>query len=128
MNNTRNGSFSWKARARSFKYAWAGLMTLVIHEHNARIHLCAALLAILLSWLLSISANEWCLVVLCIAGVIMAEGFNTALESLCDKCSPEIHPLAKKAKDVAAASVLIMALAALVVGILIFLPKIWSLI
>lgn len=121
------GNFSWKARARSFRYALRGLQTLICTEHNTWIHTGAALLALLLCWLLDCRPGEWIAVILCIGAVIMAEAFNTAIEALCDHVSPEINPLIGKAKDVAAAGVLIMAAAALAVGCIIFIPKILSL-
>ncbi len=74
---------------------------------------------------LSISTQEWLILVLTFGMVLMAEAFNTALEFLTDLVSPEPHPLAGKAKDVAAGAVLITAVMAVVVGMIIFLPKIF---
>jgi diacylglycerol kinase (ATP) len=116
-------TFSWRKRARSFKFAIEGIATLLRSEHNAWIHSAAALLAIILGALLHISAMEWCVVIICIASVLSAEAVNTAVEALADKLSPEPHPLIKRAKDVAAGAVLLVAIAALIIGIIIFLPK-----
>ena len=69
---------------------------------------------------------EWCWITLAIGLVLLAEMFNTAIEYLTDLASPEIHPLAKKTKDVASGAVLIAALVAVVIGLLIFLPKLLS--
>ncbi len=112
--------FSLRKRVRSFGYAFCGIRTLVREEHNARIHLFAMVCVIVAGVLLQISPTEWCLVVLCFGGVLMAEAMNSAVEALADLVSPEFHPLVKKAKDVAAAGVLMMAIAAAVVGVIVF--------
>lgn len=121
------GSFSWRKRARGFVYAWRGFKLLVLTEHNVRIHLAAALCAILAGWLLRISPVEWVAVIICIGGVLMAEGFNSAIEAVCDLVSTQKHPLVARAKDVAAGAVLLMACAAALVGAVIFIPKIIAL-
>lgn len=74
-----------------------------------------------------ISPTEWGLVSLCIGGVLMAEAFNTAIEALADKVSPQKDPLIAKAKDVAAGAVLIFVFAAVAVGLIVFIPKICAL-
>lgn len=114
-------------RAKSFKYAWTGIVSLFSHEANAQIHIIAAILVIATGALLHISSWEWCVVAFAIGGVFMAEGFNTAIEKICDKVSPERDPLIKAAKDVAAGSVLLFVLSAVAVGLIIFIPKIVSL-
>ncbi len=108
---------------RSFRYAFQGINSLFYYENNARIHLLAAILALILGFVLQISTSEWALLVIQIALVLSAEAFNTALEKLADVVSPEYHPLIKSAKDLAAGAVLIMAFSAVVVGALIFFPK-----
>ncbi|AEA44362.1 diacylglycerol kinase family protein [Fluviicola taffensis] len=117
-------TFSISARIKSFKYAFAGLKILFIEEHNARIHLVSALIAIILGVVLKISLNEWIVLVIVMGLVFICELINTSLEAMADFASPEKHPQIKKVKDLAAASVLIGALVALVVGIIIFCPKI----
>lgn len=114
--------FSWKKRAKAFKYAWQGMKALVRYEHNARIHLVAAVLAIIAGIAFRISACEWCLVILCIALVIAAEALNSAVEALADKICKEKDPLIGRAKDLGATAVTLLALAAAVIGIIIFLP------
>lgn len=111
-------------RGRSFVYAWQGIVSLFGNEPNARIHLCVALLVVAAGFFFNISASEWCLVTLCIGGVFMAEAFNTAIEKLCDKVSPQTDSLIKIAKDVAAGAVLLFVFAAVTVGLIVFLPKI----
>lgn len=113
-----------KNRANSFKYAWQGIVALFAHEPNARIHLSAAMLVVLVGSLLELTSGEWCAIALSIGGVFMAEAFNTAIEKLCDKVSPERDPLIKTTKDVAAGAVLLFVLGAVAVGLIIFIPKI----
>ncbi len=118
---------SWRARARSFRYAFSGIAALIGGEHNARIHLCVALLVIAAGFLFSIRPWEWCAVILCIGGVFMAEGFNSAIEALADEVSPQFSPLVKRCKDIAAASVLLFVFAAVAVGLIVFLPYVFNL-
>ena len=120
-------SFSWKARLKSFTYAWAGLKQLFSTEHNSWLHLGVTLLVAVLGFVFHISNYEWIAVLIVMALVWMAELFNTCLEKTMDFLSGEIHPQIKIIKDMAAAAVLITALMAVVVGCLIFLPKIFLL-
>ena len=115
--------FSIRKRMRSFGYAFAGIGTLLRDEHNSRIHVLAMVCAVALGFALDISATEWCVVALCCGAVLMAEAMNSAVEALADLVSPEFHPLVKKAKDVGAAGVLMMAIGAAAAGLIIFLPK-----
>jgi diacylglycerol kinase (ATP) len=80
-----------------------------------------------LGFYFNINRTEWALVALAVGTVWSAELANTAIEALTDLVSPEYHPLAGKAKDVAAGAVLLAAFAALVVGALIFAPRLWAL-
>lgn len=116
-----------KKRIESFKYAFAGIAHFVKSEPNVIIHLLAAVLAIAMSWYFEISTIEWCLIIFAIGAVLGAEAFNTSIEYLTDLVSPDYHELAGKTKDVAAAAVLLVAIAAAIVGLIIFLPKIFSL-
>ena len=116
--------FSVKKRLRSFKFAFAGLRTLWQEEHNFRIHSVAALLVLILGFLLRISMVEWCIVALTVGFVISAETLNSSLENLADAITEEPNEKIKKAKDLGAAAVLISAIAAVVIGLIIFLPKI----
>ena len=111
----------------AFKYAWQGLVAMVKYEHNARIHLVAAGVAIVAGFLFEISAMEWCLIVVCIGLVISAEALNSAVEALADKITEERDPLIGRAKDLGATAVTLLALVAVVVGMIIFLPKIINL-
>ena len=115
-----------KGRIRSFRFAWQGILSLFKKEANAKVHLVAAFLVIALSFVMKIEAHEWVAVIICIGGVFMAEGFNTAIESIADKVSPEYDPLIGRAKDLAAGAMLLFVMAAVSVGIIIFLPYIMS--
>ena len=119
--------FSISQRLKSFKYAFAGLRTLFIEEHNARIHLLGAVVAVILGFVLKISLGEWIALVIVMGLVFICELFNTSLEALADFVSPGKHPQIKKVKDLAAAAVFISALSALITGIIIFIPKIINL-
>jgi diacylglycerol kinase (ATP) len=115
--------FSFADRAFSFRFAFAGIASFVRSEHNAWIHLAAATGAVLLGWIMKISAGEWIAIILCMAMVIAAEIFNTAIEKIMDHLNPAQHPAVKTIKDLAAAAVLITALAAFVIALIIFIPK-----
>ena len=108
---------------KSFFFAFSGIFYLIKTERNFQIHLIAALLTICLGVLLNISLSEWIQITACIAVVWFAESFNTALEKLCDMVKPEIHPQIKIIKDVSAGAVLIAAIASVVIGLLIFVPR-----
>ncbi len=107
-------------RLSSFRYAARGLRELVAREPNARIHAAATLAVCGLALGLGLSRLEWCVLVLAIGLVWLAEALNTALEQLCDLVSREEHPLVARAKDLAAGGVLAAALAAALVGLLLF--------
>lgn len=111
---------------RSFAYAGRGLGHLLRTQTNARIHLAAALAVVLLGFWCALERNEWLWLVLAIGLVFVAEGFNTALEHLADAVQPEYHPLVEKAKDVAAAAVLLAAVTAAIIGLLLFAPCLFS--
>ncbi len=115
-----------KERFDSFKYAFQGIVSLFKSEPNARIHLIFTLVSLFAAWFFQISVTEWCFIILCISLVFSAEALNTSIEALTDLVSPEHHPLAGKAKDVAAAAVLILAIGAAAVGLIIFLPKMYA--
>ena len=111
----------------SFGYAWRGLRILLATQANARVHAAATVLAICAGFWFGLTRLEWCAIVGVIGLVWTAEGLNTALEFLTDLVAPEHHPLAEKAKDVAAGAVLAAAMAAATVGAIIFGPKILAL-
>ena len=109
---------------KSFVYAWNGIKSCFRSEPHFRIHLVAAIVAIIFSLLFSISSTEWIVVVFCIAFVLTMEMINTAIEKLCDVVHQEQHPVIKSVKDIAAGAVLLSAVFSLITAGIIFLPKI----
>ena len=116
--------FSIVARAVSFKHAIRGIGVIFKTQHNAWVHIGASVVVVALGFIYSINEAEWGLIILSMAAVLAAEGFNTALEIDMDLTSPEYHPYARDTKDVAAGAVLLTVIGAVVVGLIIFLPKI----
>ncbi|QDU72383.1 diacylglycerol kinase [Mucisphaera calidilacus] len=118
------GPGRWRrGRLHSFGYAASGLRRLVAGQPNAWVHLFATCVVVALGLLLGLSWGEWAAVVLAIGLVWTAEALNTAVEILGDAVSAEEHPLVGQAKDLGAAAVLIASLTAVVVGLVVFLPK-----
>ena len=113
-----------KNRLDSFRFALRGVRLLLRSETHARIHLLATILVVALGATFSLSSVEWGLIVLVTGLVWTAEAFNTAIERVVDLASPERHELAEKAKDLAAGGVLLAAVTALMVGLLLFGPRI----
>lgn len=106
-------------RARSFLYAGSGVLRLVREEKNAQIHLLATLVVVVSGYWLNLSAVEWALIVLAIVAVWAAEAMNSAIERIADVVSPGQHPMIGAAKDLAAGGVLVVALGAVVVGMIV---------
>lgn len=109
---------------KSFSFAWHGLQTCFTSETNFKIHILFAAIATVFGFVLKISAAEWLAIIFCIALVIAMEMINTAIEKLCDVVQKEVHPQIKKVKDIAAGAVMLAACSSLLVGVIIFLPKI----
>jgi diacylglycerol kinase (ATP) len=114
--------FQFTGRIRSFRHAIAGVLRMIRCQQNAWIHAAATLIVLLTAFFLRISAADWCWIILAISIVWTAEALNTAFEFLADAASPEFHPLVRDAKDVAAGAVLLTAIAAAVIGAIIFWP------
>jgi diacylglycerol kinase (ATP) len=114
-----------KKRAASFGYAFKGIMILVSTQPHIIIHIIVAVIVIIAGFLCGLSKTEWLFIILAIALVFVAEAINTAIEFTIDLLSPEHHPIAGKAKDVAAAAVLIAAFFAVIIGLVVFLPKLF---
>lgn len=112
-----------KRLANSFKYAWQGIIQSYKGEQNLKIHTFIAILVIVFGFFLRISYFEWLVCLVLIGLVLMSEFINTAIEYVVDLASPEVHPLAKAAKDTASAGVLMMAIISAVIGLIIFVPK-----
>lgn len=112
-----------KGRFFSFKYAFAGIWYVMKSQRNAWIHAVITLGVIILAFLLRLQMIEWVGLLLAIGLVWTAETMNTALEVMVDLTTPEIHPLAKIVKDVSAGAVLISAIISVLIGLIIFLPR-----
>lgn len=119
--------FDWGKRGMAFVYAWKGFRALLRYEHNVRLHVAAAILAVLFGFLLRISPLEWCAILICIGMVISAEALNSGIESLADKLTTDYDPLIGRAKDYGAAAVTILAVISASVGAIIFIPRILEL-
>lgn len=126
QQNMDTGKNGFKKRIRSFSYAFSGILELIKSEPNARIHLIATICAILLGISLEISNAEWCVILIVIALVWAAEAFNTVVEKLVNHLFKNYHDTARITKDISAGAVLICAIAALICGLIIFLPKLFS--
>ena len=109
----------------SVGYACQGIIWFFQKDRNGKIELACAVITVLIGIILHIEAFEWCLVLLCIGGVLSAEMLNSSLEKLADQVTLERRPEIGKLKDMAAAAVLIIAIVAIIIGCIIFLPKIF---
>lgn len=114
--------FQFTGRIRSCRHAIAGILRMIRCQHNAWIHVVATAIVLAAAFLSRVSSSDWCWIILAISIVWTAEALNTAFEFLADAASPEFHPLVRDAKDAAAGAVLITALAAAVIGAIIFRP------
>lgn len=109
---------------QSFQYAISGIIHAVRNERNLRVHFSVSIFVVIMGLLLKISVMEWLFVLFAIGGVITLELMNTALERIVDLVTDEFHPLAKQAKDVSAGAVFIYSMLSVIVGLIIFLPRI----
>ncbi len=116
-----------KRLIRSVGYAASGIKTVFDNEPNMKLHVAATIGAIAIGIGLRISMLEWAVVVGCIGAVLALECVNTSIECLADQVCPSQDPLIKQVKDLAAGGVLAMAIAAAVIGCLVFIPKIMAL-
>lgn len=111
----------------SFTYPIKGLKYAYRNEQNLAFDSFMAIFVIVMGIIFKISVVEWAFLIFTVGLVISAELFNTAIEAVVDLVTEEYHPLAKVAKDTSAAAVFILAIVAVIVGIIIFLPKVISL-
>lgn len=118
--------FSLRQRARSFRFAFSGVQSFFETQHNARIHAIATVLVVAAAWYYHIGGARLALLVVSIALVWTAELFNTAIEAICDFVHPGRHHLVKYIKDLAAAAVLVMSVAACIVALIVFLPVVFG--
>jgi diacylglycerol kinase (ATP) len=122
-NNMERQKFSLHSRLKSFAFALTGIRELLVREHNARIHLVATVCVIIAGIVLHASATEGAVLAVVTGLVWITEMLNTCVEKIMDFVHPEEHPNVKFIKDLAAGAVLVAALTAVVVGLLIFIPK-----
>ena len=118
-------NFSLVNRFKSFTYAWSGIKELLRTEHNTWVHLFLTIIAVILALVFNISIGEWTALIICMTMVWTAEIFNTCIEKLLDFISTDRHPQIKNIKDMAAAAVLMASWAAIIIGAIIFIPKIF---
>ncbi|WP_244554669.1 diacylglycerol kinase family protein [Pontibacter indicus] len=111
-----------KSRLNSFRFAFNGLSAVFRFEPNMRLHVLSSIVVLGMAYGFDVTRMEWCLLILCIGMVWVAEIFNTSIETLTNLVSPEHNPLAGKTKDLAAGAVLMAAITAAVVGLFIFIP------
>ncbi|MBU5265891.1 diacylglycerol kinase family protein [Virgibacillus proomii] len=123
-----NLALKGKQKSVGFAYAWQGILFVIRNERNFRLHLLAAVIVIFIGTLLHLSMLEWVVIIVAIANVLITEMINSALEAIMDYLSLEFHPAIKQIKDMAAGAVLIAAIAAAVIGCIIFIPKIISIV
>ncbi|GCF07849.1 diacylglycerol kinase family protein [Dictyobacter arantiisoli] len=110
---------------RSFGYAFRGLGYTIRTQRNARVHIAVTSLVIVLGAILHLSAIEFAILLVTISAVFIAEMFNTVIEACVDLITPDYHPLARIAKDVAAGAVLASAIFSILIGLCIFGPHLW---
>ena len=122
-----SGNFSPRSRFRSFKFAFRGLKSLLIFEHNSRIHLLAAVIVIILGFIFRISLADWSLLILVIGLVFLSELINSSLEAISVVVKPEWNEKILRAKDYAAAAVFVTAVISVFIGGIIFIPRLLQL-
>lgn len=118
---------SVRGKLLAFHYAWQGVRFMLRTQPNAWFQIGIAVVVTAVGLAMGLTAGEWCAAVLAMAGVWVAEALNTAIEAVVDLASPERHPLAGQAKDVAAGAVFVAIAAAGLVGLIVFGPRFWAL-
>lgn len=110
---------------KSFKYAFEGILIGIKEEQNMKIHITIMILVIIFGIMLKINTIEWIICILLFGLVISMELINTAIENTVNLITKEKNQQAKIAKDVAAGAVLVSAIASAIIGLIIFIPKIF---
>ena len=119
----KNRSFSVAGRVRSIRHAFVGLLDMLATEPNAWVHALATVVALDLAWWFGVTREEFALIVIAIVSVWVAEAFNTVLEIMADLVVGERNSrIVKRAKDIAAAAVLIAAIGAVIIAVIVFKP------
>jgi diacylglycerol kinase len=112
---------------KAFVYAWKGIQYFFLYDRNGRIHLGTAIATVMAGFIFKVSGIEWIVLLLCIALVVACEMMNAAIEKLCDVMHKEFHPAIKIIKDISAGAVLFVSIISAAAGLIIFIPKIISL-
>jgi undecaprenol kinase len=112
----------------SFRFGFQGIASAAARERNMQIHIFISVIVIIAGFVFSISKIEWIAILLAIGGMIALEMMNTAIERTVDMYTKEFHPLAKQAKDIAAGAVLIFAIISVIIGLIIFLPRVFAIV
>lgn len=120
---TKDNKFSIRGRFQSMKHAFAGLVQFFKTEHNARVHLLAAVVVIILSLIVGVTRIEAILLIIAVAFVWITEMLNTCIEKAMDRITKEHDLKIKVIKDISAGAVLVAAFASLLIGLLVFIPK-----
>ena len=123
----KNKGISFKRLVKSFGYALHGIRLMVSNEQNAKIHLFAMVIVVVAGYYFHLSTTEWIVIVIVSGGVFAAEAFNTSIEALSDTIAHEYNKNIKQVKDFAAGAVLVASITAIIVGLIVFLPKILAL-
>jgi len=124
MGRTTSNHLTFTGRLRSVKFAVRGVVIMLKTQHNAWLHATATVLVLAGGLVVGLSVSEWCWIALAITSVWTAEALNTAFEFLTDVASPDFHPIAEKAKDVAAGAVLLAACGSVAIGVLVLGPHV----
>ena len=124
MTDEGRRALTFTGRLRSVRFAVRGIVIMLKAQHNAWLHATCTLAVTVAGYVCHLDRTEWSLIVFAIVAVWVAEALNTAVEYLTDVASPEFHPIAGKAKDVAAGGVLIAAIGSTIVGIVVFGPHV----
>jgi diacylglycerol kinase len=125
---SKTNSLTFSGRIRSFRCAIRGIGVMIASQHNAWIHAVFTVAVVALGLYFRLSLTEWCWIILAFMAVWIAEALNTAFEFLTDVASPAFHPLAEKAKDVAAGAVLIAAIGSALLGVIVLGPHVLKLV
>lgn len=121
----KNDGFTLRKRLNSFRFAFNGIRLLITREHNAWIHCFAAVCVITAGFTIGLTVAEWIAITFAIGMVLAAEAVNSSIEALADLVSPGYNEAIKRTKDLAAGAVLILAIAAAIIGLIIFIPKLF---
>ena len=125
MNSSDDGFV--KGRLKSLRFAFRGMLILIRSEHSVMVQLGIGIMVSVIGFLVGLSATEWILQTLCIGLILAAEGMNTAVEKLCDFVNPGPDPKIGRVKDIAAGGVGFAAMTAIIVGLIIYIPKVLAL-